>query len=223
MDNTKKLVLEMLMENTGVALMDSGGTSDRNWQKNRHKDLTAEPEVSLEYKAPCKSDDIEITVNLYHYLPTILELDSVCDEYNALECDNWESEVYGVSDSQYDWLLNKGFAVGSSWNTYNGESILSQTMQGTELKNNGLGEGDYVLLQIHGGADVRGGYTNAKLFKYQKFQEFIDTVPNVLASIKRGDTTIALDMAEGGNGFVREIETGEVCDILEGDTITASL
>jgi hypothetical protein len=39
----------------------------------------------------------------------------------------------------------------------------------------------YLLLQIHGGADVRGGYTDAKLFKprddwqiHSYLQEYID-------------------------------------------------
>lgn len=46
-------------------------------------------------------------------------------------------------------------------NTYNGECLLSQTLQFIYFEY----EGDsYVLLQVHGGCDVRGGYTDAKVF-----------------------------------------------------------
>jgi len=32
---------------------------------------------------------------------------------------------------------------------------------------------DYALIQIHNGADVRGGYTDAKLFKVNEYAEYI--------------------------------------------------
>ena len=51
------------------------------------------------------------------------------------------------------------------FNTYNGDSDLSQILQGAWLED---ADGDtYLLLQIHGGCDARGGYTDAKLFKPQ--------------------------------------------------------
>ena len=43
-------------------------------------------------------------------------------------------------------------------------------LQGSYLDINGE---SYLLLQIHNGADVRGGYTNAKLFKMENFQEWL--------------------------------------------------
>lgn len=46
-------------------------------------------------------------------------------------------------------------------NTYNGEDCLSQTLQYGYFEHNGE---SYVLLQIHGGADVRGGYTRPVAF-----------------------------------------------------------
>ena len=49
-----------------------------------------------------------------------------------------------------------------TWNTYNGDSDLSQILQGATIL---IDDEYYWLIQIHGGADARGGYTNAKLFK----------------------------------------------------------
>ena len=46
---------------------------------------------------------------------------------------------------------------------------LAKFLQGTDLELNGgsmcIDGGNYVLIQVHGGADVRGGYTDAKLFQ----------------------------------------------------------
>lgn len=47
-------------------------------------------------------------------------------------------------------------------NTYNGEDLLSQTLQYTYFECDGT---PYVLLQVHGGCDVRGGYTAPRAFR----------------------------------------------------------
>jgi hypothetical protein len=70
--------------------------------------------------------------------------------------------VYGVSKVQWDWLkANHEVKVGYTFNTYNGDSDLSQILQGSWVT---INDEVYLLLQIHGGCDARGGYTNAKLF-----------------------------------------------------------
>lgn len=53
-------------------------------------------------------------------------------------------------------------------NSYNGECALSQTIQFTAfgLDTGGTASGPFVLLQVHGGADVRGGYTTPRLFSF---------------------------------------------------------
>lgn len=47
-------------------------------------------------------------------------------------------------------------------NTYNGEDLLSQVLQYIYFTNQ---SGEFVVLQIHGGADVRGGYTAPHVFE----------------------------------------------------------
>jgi hypothetical protein len=50
-------------------------------------------------------------------------------------------------------------------NTYNGEDLLSQTIQYYYWTEGDSGSREvHVLLQIHGGADVRGGYTRPRFF-----------------------------------------------------------
>ena len=85
-------------------------------------------------------------------------------------------ECYGVSREAEKFIEYKSHIycydvkVEHTWNTYNGDSFLSQVLQGSYLTINGE---SYVLFQIHGGADVRGGYTDAKLFKLDSFQEWL--------------------------------------------------
>ena len=49
-----------------------------------------------------------------------------------------------------------------TYNTYNGEChTLTQVLQGTNL---GGPYSEYVFLQVHGGCDVRGGYTAPRVY-----------------------------------------------------------
>lgn len=202
MNQVQKLVFKMLKENTGRALCDSGGAYGRHWERNQNKDLVREPAVITDASPDDPSDEWSVTVSLYHYLPQFLELDEVCNEYNKLLQLDWDSEIYGVSKDAHAWLMKKGFGVADDWNSYNGDHNLSQTIQGTNLTYGGS-RGEYVLLQIHGGCDVRGGYTDAKLFKYADFQEFIDPCPRVYATLYRENgEQVDLETQDGGYGFV---------------------
>lgn len=154
----------MLTTNTGEALCDSGGIYGRHHEKNRKrslKDFENDPAVSIDSDGAENSKDIQYTISLFHYLTKSLLIDAICDDFNALKCKEWNSDIYGISEKQKDWLFSNGFEFGESFNSYNYESNLSQVIQGTYLKN---GTDHYILLQIHQGCDVRGGYTDAKLF-----------------------------------------------------------
>lgn len=156
----------MLIENTGVHMLDSGGDNGRMWQRNQGKTLQNfmnEPEVSYEFDSdePKDSSDINYTISVFHYLTKNIELNDECNAFNKTEPKDWDSEVYGTSQAKITALKKKGFVIGESFNTYNYNSSLSQVLQGTFIKRD---SDNYVLLQIHGGCDVRGGYTNAKMF-----------------------------------------------------------
>ena len=164
--NIQNLVYKMLTENTGIGMMDSGGADNRGWQRNQKKtlkDFQNEPEVFFEVSDDItNSKEIEYTISLFHYLTSSdIEINELCNKFNALPNKDWDSDIYGVSAKQAQWLENRGFEIGDSFNTYNGESSLSQILQGTYIK---LGVDTYVLLQIHNGCDARGGYTDAKMF-----------------------------------------------------------
>jgi hypothetical protein len=179
----KQTIAAMMTENTGTHGLDSGGAYGRNWQRNAGltcNDFDAMPAAILEIDLRKWQDkphaDMMLSVNIYHKLTSgILELDDLCRQFNAMPVDDWKSDLNGVSDSGENWLSDRGFVWDDrhcGFNTYNWENNFSQVLQGNFVARDGeYGEDNYVLLQIHGGADVRGGYTDAKLFKLCEYAE----------------------------------------------------
>lgn len=159
---TENLIYSMLITNTGSHPLDSGSAYGRHWQANQKRsidDFRAEPEATMNLA----DNWFDINISVFHYLNKALSQDSICKEYNALDCDDWDGDYYGVSRKQSEWLDFNGFeADGDGFNTYNWDNQFSQVLQGQRLKCNGE---TFYLLQIHNGCDVRGGYTDAKLFK----------------------------------------------------------
>jgi hypothetical protein len=171
MKTTKQLVYEMLTENTGKHFLDSGGTDSRGWQRNQKKTIEDfENEEEELYKLDAKYKEIHRTVSVFHYLTNNLEIDKICEEFNEIQenSDNWDADEYGYGVSREALEHIDSFCdvrTHRTFNTYNGNSDLSQILQGSNLTINGE---DYLLIQIHNGADARGGYTDAKLFKMEE-------------------------------------------------------
>jgi hypothetical protein len=170
----QRLVYRMMTENTGRHLLDSGGIYGRNWERNQKlsiKDFMSMPLETLTYDV--RQDYFERVVYVFPWLCHTYELDDICDKFNRRnnKCKDWDGEVYGTSKRAYDWLMKTyDLEFVRNYNTYNGESDLSQVLQGTEL----LIDGEtYHLIQVHGGCDVRGGYTDAKLFKVPYYQDHV--------------------------------------------------
>lgn len=175
----ERTIFNMLTENTGTSILDSGGAYGRNWQRNQALTLEAfrnRPEATLEidkYERDGQAHyEASATVDVFHLLTRCLELDEACKAFNALPVDDWQSdEYYGVSAEGEAWLKQRGFTetAARGFNTYNWCSNHSQILQGHYLEDEA---GDtYLLLQIHGGCDARGGYTDAKLFKLDEWGE----------------------------------------------------
>jgi hypothetical protein len=186
---TKKLTIEqtianMMTENTGTHMLDSGGSNGRNWQRNQGKTVEhfkSLPSATAEiyYSLNCDDYEIDPCVNIFHLLTGgVLELDDFCHQFNAIEVGQWNSKFSGVDHEGDMFLLDNDFNTTEEqrhygFNTCNDNLNHSQVMCGHMLEREGL---TYVLLQIHGGADVRGGYTDAKLFKLDDWAEFYNLV-----------------------------------------------
>ena len=169
--DVKKTIYRMLTENTGINFLDSGGGNGRHWQRNQTKtikDFQDEPEATLSFDISGDYIYLDPTVSVFHKLSKVLDECKICKDFNALKVNNWDSDnYYGVSKEGDEFLNSYGFKTVSGdenvdWNTYNWDNCFSQVVQGTNLISDN--NENYVLIQIHQGADVRGGYTDAKLF-----------------------------------------------------------
>lgn len=233
-----EVIAEMLVENTGRHMLDSGGSNGRMWQRNQQgagDDPVAYFESLPEshFHWPCvyphpnfrTADtiadglgraELNITHNVFHWLTGEGLADYNTDMDEAFfafaatrEDDGW---LPIMEDFPHHWAELRAIEElvaefpSPQWtedailefykrpagiygdgdpfivNTYNGEDALSQTLQYLWFEWDGEA---YVLLQIHGGADVRGGYTAPRAFD-------------------AGDDGIAiLDNARGGCGCTK--------------------
>ena len=179
-NETRAMLAAMLTEPTGRSILDSGGIYGRNWERNAGETL-----ATFDASPSATVSRYGITVSVFHYLAERLEylpeLDAQLGEFAETMPDApWlhvaESfaETLGYVDESE--VKRTGYAMRAesptfrTWNTYNGEDLLSQVLQGVTLTNDGsydglTADGAVIFLQIHGGADVRGGYTRPRAFR----------------------------------------------------------
>ena len=149
---TEQVIYEMLTENTGRHILDSGGDSGRAWQRNQAltlDDFRNEARTTFDVKWG------DVTVSLFHHLVDRLKYEerenAYFHEWAKDKDDYWLQLVE-------DYAEERGWEIVFSENSYNREANLSQVIQYT-VYDSGL-----VALQVHGGCDVRGGYTAPRIF-----------------------------------------------------------
>lgn len=93
----------------------------------------------------------------------------IYDNYFDETIDDYTEDYY-LEEIPYE-LSPSPYFKGYDWiNTCNGEEFVSQTLQFMCFTD---GYNDYVLLQIHGGCDVRGGYTRPRVFQIEDIDYFL--------------------------------------------------
>lgn len=156
---TEAKLVAMLTENTGRHLLDSGGAYGRAWERNQGRDL-----ASFQAAPSLLVDEYGAALDLFHWLRERVqydaELDAVWQAFDEANPDGyWHDlgEQFADEHGQRD-----DYWSGFGWvNTYNSDNYLNGTIQFLPFTMN---NSYYVLLQIHGGADVRGGYTRPAVF-----------------------------------------------------------
>ena len=166
MTETEAALYDMLVEDCGVAMMDSGGEGGRSWQKNRavkdFRDLLA---INYEYETWTQKDgteriDLSISKLLFHHLNDHLTYDM--EETKKLEKWLKKNDKYTNSTGDVEEYIEQVYGGTEdesyySGNTYNGEDLLSQGFSYVTY-------GAQIFISIHGGADIRGGYGDYKVF-----------------------------------------------------------
>lgn len=179
---TEARLYEMMTENTGVHMMDSGMDDGRHWQQNQKltvDDFLARPKATLETEYGTYP-----TLDLYHFLNDRLTLSSMA---KALQTD-FEEHVNASDLSFYDMEAMETFVhyltdspkQPETANSYNWDNYLSQTIQYVTFEYQNRW---FVLLQIHGGADVRGGYTRPQVFEMSSEYAFYDMQDAVIQCV----------------------------------------
>lgn len=166
-ETTAGIIAGMLTENTGRHMLDSGSAYGRAWERNAGMtvaDFEARPAVTYD----AEYDAIEL--DLFHYLNERVtyapELTESWAKFDA------ERPNTSWNETMNEWLdllgvpteSDDGFYSDARWdfNTYNFDAcLLSATIQGIKFGYDGV---EYLALQVHGGCDVRGGYTAFKIF-----------------------------------------------------------
>jgi len=182
---TDRALARMLVENTGTHFLDSGGANGRAWQQNRAMGLTVDtlierPEVTV---TAYNDGDGYVTLDVFHYLRSKLEyrhgltMGMKSFSRRAAGSDRWlnlgdagayaawrvtgdrdadeEDARKALSDEHFGWICDY---------SYNHENLLSQDIQFVAWKDPDLYT-YLVALQIHGGADARGGFTEPRIFE----------------------------------------------------------
>jgi len=157
------ILYNMFTENTGVDLLDSGDAYNRHWQINQR--LNIDDFVNREITT--YNEDYEChSLDTFKFLSENLDVDNETDELNKLfdefinRDENKDQNYYGLMYDFISELLQKDYDKID--NTYNFNDTLTQHYQyGVFEYNNNV----YVILQLHNGCDVRGGYTKPYIFK----------------------------------------------------------
>lgn len=96
---------------------------------------------------------------------------------------DYEDEMTVIEQLKEDFYIAPSGFYGDGQpvinNTYNGEDCLSQTLQFAYFEHD---HSSYCLLQIHGGADVRGGYTAPRAFDLGSHGDGTEIFENARAS-----------------------------------------
>jgi hypothetical protein len=117
--------------------------------------------------------DPELKIDAFHFLVDRLR---ITPESRELE-EEFKRYVREPGNEDEGWLaLMEGFAdkhdkEALTENTYNGENAVSQKLQYTTFDKDGH---TFVLLQVHGGADVCGGYTEPYVFEMGDKESLMD-------------------------------------------------
>ena len=180
-----EIIKNMMCENTGKNLLDSGDVYGRHYEKNQKNGIMTGPQKVDFWTDGEKETELNPIVPLYDFLTYNLEVDGDSERledefYNYIKVNNLDP--YSVVDIE-DTIKAIGeeestYGKIEMINTYNYECHLSQTIQFT-LFSDGYSN-TYVCLQIHNGCDARAGYTLPKIFYLEEPEYFMSGTTDAL-------------------------------------------
>lgn len=178
-----EIIKNMMCEDTGRNLLDSGDAYGRHYEENQNGIMTGPQKVDF-WTDGEKETELNPIVPLYDFLTYNLEVDGDSERledefYNYIKVN--DLNPYSVVDIE-DTIKAIGeesvYGKIEMINTYNYDSRLSQTIQFVLFSDRY--SNIYVCLQIHNGCDVRAGYTLPKIFYLEEPEYFISGTTDAL-------------------------------------------
>jgi len=173
MRNVNEVLKSMFTEKVAHSMLDSGSHYGYKHEQNEGIDFDAVDTVSFD--APRVGDtskDICFTIDAYNYLKGQLTFNEQAEKWNSKireirstctgdEYPHWTQEV---GELLKEWADDEceDITIGEVYNTYNGQSNLSQVLLYSMAQ---YDRNYYCIMQLHNGCDIRGGYTDAVIFQ----------------------------------------------------------
>lgn len=178
---TERALYEMLGENTGTHMLDSGGAYGRGWQRIRAgvRDLRETPIVTVDINYDGESFSLERS--LFRFLAEnlgltddALALQEIYDQFVKDSTDPHLVDMEAFADEMLaiNYAIEQGeyFTTGKACNTY-GNSALDGVIQFVLINTE---DETFILLQTHNGCDIRWGYSTPRVFEVSEEFAFMD-------------------------------------------------
>lgn len=169
----EEILQSMLTERTPTSILDSGGAYGYHFEDHRRTAEIGDDAWESE-NPPARLEDGRVIISLYAYLLEKLDFAEEEDQKFQSFCE--ERDVAGLTaqHAYLDFLREvvhgeKLYSFHEGWepeiiNSYNGDCSLDQTIQFFVWTEPEYGDA-FICLSIHGGCDVRGGYTHPRIFQ----------------------------------------------------------
>lgn len=177
-NRTASVIYDMMTENTGSHMLDSGGAYGRAFQKNRTNGFERGPEAWLSFDGDGKVDGagVSLFACLCEFLTFDARLQRKFDKFNR----RYDPENRKAWLEIMEAFGDENCGRGGVYNTYNDEfGLLSGIIQYVTVQTDDC---DSILLQHHGGCDVRGGYSAPRAFDVSDMEAFLMSQNDMSAS-----------------------------------------
>ena len=189
--STEQVVIEMLRENTGGNLVDSGSLYGRAYERNQAVDFAQQPGAWGRFDCAGSHLHVNGTVSLYHWMTSMLEFDPVLQEKLERHAQEFSisSSWFTVQDDFVQKLFEAGDLARESRVTYTYNTPdscdLSQNIQYISLYTESDFEPSHLIVMVHNGCDARWGFTAPQCFRIKSDEDYLDAMR--LSGVYAGD------------------------------------
>ena len=173
--STAQIVDKALKENTGRHFLDSGGAYGHHFERNQGRDFAAGPKAWCNWrmwvnpKTGLGEPEPSTGVSLYHWMVDNLDFDAEMqtrfDEFSATSENGYLGDMEEFASLEATRFEHE--KEPEVFNSYNesDDFDLSQVIQYALLYIDDSYEPSHVIVSVHGGCDVRGGYGTPHCFR----------------------------------------------------------